>query len=395
LKAYEEPTLISKRRSARDPKVNAADAAIQMPSKLEPGLTKPLALLDLQRTAGNQAVSKSAQRMPTPVAGSAPSALTCPVSTSPPPEFGTALIFATGGATVDSELGKWIDAFLEIWDKIRREKRAGVGDPLEVHGFASLTGSPALNWDLSCRRAEAVRTALLTRMTAKGCPFPKVDAFAHGPTNVFDADPLRNQRAVISPTKLDDYRGTVNKPPAGTFPGLGARKSALRSNGGNLLDLAIAMLETETMDAHPNPNYPWGDAKQGDAACWGIFRQNWGLIRTSGAMRALSGPRPGLDEIDWPRGQELNDDLKLDVDVLHASQAKLGLNQWFAGHRQGGSGLTAFKAAATGFTNAEQRGQLGDIADYQNAVEWIMDRLKRDPALQTDDRKAFVQVPAI
>ena len=298
----------------------------------------------------------------------------------------------------NSALEKVIHGFLDIWNDVRTTKRAGVGDPIEVHGFASLTGSPALNWNLSCSRAETVRTALQTRMTAKGWPLPKVDVFAHGPTNVFDPAPLRNQRAVISPTKPDDYRGTVSKPSTGTFPGLGARKSALTSNGGNLLDMAIAMLETETMDAH---EYPFGDSKTGDAACFGIFRQNWHFIRTSGAMPAFPGPplpgqpRQGLAEADWKRGKELNDDLKLDVEVLQASHTQLRLDQWFAAHRWGETGQKAFKAAASGSTTAAQRGTLSDIADYQNAVEWIRDQLLHDPALQTDDRKVFVRVPAV
>jgi outer membrane protein OmpA-like peptidoglycan-associated protein len=348
---------------------------------------------------GNGAAGLRIQRQPLSAVNPAPSTLTCPVSTAPPPEAGTAVIFATEGASVDSELQKVINGFLDIWDNIRTTKRAGVGDPIEVHGYASTTGPTAVNWDLSCRRAEAVRTALQARMTARGWPLPRVDVLAHGPTNVFDPAPLRNQRVVISATRPDDYRGIVSRPPAGTFPGLGARKSALRSNGGNLLDMAVAMLETETMDAH---EYPDRDNKPpGDAACFGIFKQNWGLIRTSGAMPALSGPplpgqlRPGLAEADWPRGRQLNDDLTLDVAVLHGSQAQLGLNKWFAGHRWGSTGLTAFDAAARGSTTAAQRGVLSDIADYQGAVEWIRDQLVHDPALQADDRKVFVRVPAV
>jgi hypothetical protein len=91
----------------------------------------------------------------------------------------------------------------------------------------------------------------------------------------------------------------------------------------------------------------------------------------------------------------LNDDLTLDVSVLHGSQAQLGLNQWFAGHRWGSTGLTAFSAAASGSTTSAQRGVLSDIADYQGAVEWIRDQLVHDPALQADDRKVFVRVPAV
>src|SRR5580658_8909947 len=198
------------------------------------------------------------------------------VAMNPPPEAGTTVIFATGRASVDSELKKAINSFLDIWNDIRMTKRAETGDPIEVHGYASLTGPPAVSWDLSCRRAEAVRAALQARMAAQRWPLPEIDVLAHGPTDLFDPAPLRNQRAVIGATKPDDYRGIVSKPPAGTFGGLAARKSALVTSGGNLLDLAVAMLETETMDAHEYPDKD--DKPQGDAACFGIFKQNWGLI---------------------------------------------------------------------------------------------------------------------
>jgi hypothetical protein len=310
---------------------------------------------------------------------------------NPPPEAGTTVIFATGRASVDSELKKAINSFLDIWNDIRMTKRAETGDPIEVHGYASLTGPPAVSWDLSCRRAEAVRAALQARMAAQRWPLPEIDVLAHGPTDLFDPAPLRNQRAVIGATKPDDYRGIVSKPPAGTFGGLAARKSALVTSGGNLLDLAVAMLETETMDAHEYPDKD--DKPQGDAACFGIFKQNWGLIRRSGAMPADAGPADA--DADWARGRQLNDDLKLDVDVLHGSQAQLGLSQWFAGHRWGATGLTAFSAAADGVATSAQRGILSDIAGYQSAVEWIADRLVSDPALCSDDSKVFVRVPAV
>lgn len=54
-----------------------------------------------------------------------------------------------------------------------------------------------------------------------------------------------------------------------TFSGLGARKKAVQSAGGNSLDLAIAMLETEGMTT----NYAYGDNKSQDSANFGIFKQ--------------------------------------------------------------------------------------------------------------------------
>ena len=57
--------------------------------------------------------------------------------------------------------------------------------------------------------------------------------------------------------------------------GLGSNKQKVTSCGGNTLDLAIAMLETEDMST----NYAYGDNKSYDAANFGIFKQNWGMLR--------------------------------------------------------------------------------------------------------------------
>ena len=52
--------------------------------------------------------------------------------------------------------------------------------------------------------------------------------------------------------------------------GLGSRKQAVLNNGGTVLDLAIAMLETERMTT----DYTYGDGKTGDAANFGISCYN-------------------------------------------------------------------------------------------------------------------------
>lgn len=327
-----------------------------------------------------------------------PRGLSCPVSTGPPPEVGTAVIFASGGAVVEPGLRAVIQSFVNLWNRVRQTRPGHVGDELVVDGYGSTTGTQKRNWELSCQRAEAVRAVLISL----GVPGSSIRVFAHGETNVFDPAPLRNQRAVISPVNPAGYRGTVSHPATGTgpgtYPGLHARKALLMGAGGTLLDMAVAMLETETMTA----DYPDRDGKPpGDSACFGIFKQNWHYIRTSGAMPPLVGPPapgrplPGLEEADWQRGRDLNTDLSLDVRVLRASQATLGLNRWFAAHRWGETGQLAFEAASRGRTTAGHRATLSDVANYQNAVEWIRDQLVRDRTLQTDDRKVFVQVPPV
>lgn len=60
-----------------------------------------------------------------------------------------------------------------------------------------------------------------------------------------------------------------------TIAGLGSRKKQITAAGADSFDLAIAMLESERMQA----DYAYGDNKQQDSANFGIFKQNWGLLR--------------------------------------------------------------------------------------------------------------------
>jgi hypothetical protein len=83
-----------------------------------------------------------------------------------------------------------------------------------------------------------------------------------------------------------------------TISGLGARKKQVTAAGANSFNLAIAMLETERLDTNVSiyplctesvrkastnfvspHQYAYGDNKQNDAANFGIFKQNWGLLR--------------------------------------------------------------------------------------------------------------------
>jgi len=145
-----------------------------------------------------------------------------------------------------------------------------------------------------------------------------------------------------------------------------------------VLDLAVAMLETRTLRA----NYPLGDVypggqqKTGDAANFGIFKQNWLMIRSAWRPFAGLGPK------DYLRGMALNNNLALDIQVLHASQNRYGLQHaWFAGHRNGSSGLN----------NPNTR----DIDSYRSAVYWIRDQLNSETKYLSDDTRFWVDVHAI
>ena len=309
-----------------------------------------------------------------------PNDLTCPPVLGPPASpVGTAVIFATDSVSLAGT--DWVvKAWVKLWTA------HGARDDVTVDGYASTPGKQEHNWHLSCHRAEVVRD-LLVKL---GVPAGKIKPIAHGEATRFDStDPLRNQRAVISP----GYSG-ITPPGAARTAGLASRKAALLAAGGTLLDMAVAMLETGAMQV----DYSFGDGKTGDAANFGIFKQNWQDIRLSGAMPPSGPGGKGLAEADWAsRGPELNSNLSLDVNVLHASQKRLGINAWLAAHRQGQSGLDAFKAAAAHMrpSTPTELGLLSDIDNYVTGVRWIEEQLKLDAALQTDDRKAWVEVPAV
>ncbi|KAG6853495.1 hypothetical protein C0991_003769 [Blastosporella zonata] len=94
-----------------------------------------------------------------------------------------------------------------------------------------------------------------------------------------------------------------------TVSGLGARKQQLINCGANYLDMAIAMLDN-----------------------------------------------------DWNTGAELNSNLCLDISLRHESMNHYGEGIWFAGQRDGASGLT----------NPNTQ----DIQNYKDAVYWIRDQLE-------------------
>lgn len=156
-----------------------------------------------------------------------------------------------------------------------------------------------------------------------------------------------------------------------TVPGLGARKQAILNAGGDALDVAVAMLETDTMTT----NYAYGDNKRDDAANFGVFKQNWYMLR-----QACSRFR-GQSTAQWNNGAALNSSLSADVACLNQSQAFYGITTWFAGHRNG----------QTGISNPNT----SDIARYRNAIYWMRDQLNSNSANLRNDTRFWVSVPPI
>ncbi|CAM2955182.1 hypothetical protein [Skermania piniformis] len=154
--------------------------------------------------------------------------------------------------------------------------------------------------------------------------------------------------------------------------GLGARKQEILAAGGTVSDLAVAMLETTAMRAD---RYPPGDGKTGDAANFGIFKQNWLMLRSACDRFA------GQARDEYRNGSVLNDDLAADLACLHQSRRHYGIGDWFAGQRHGATGL--------------QHPDTADIVGYRAAVGWIRTRLRADPTSTADDTRYWVHVPAI
>ncbi|MFL6126256.1 hypothetical protein [Actinophytocola sp.] len=156
-----------------------------------------------------------------------------------------------------------------------------------------------------------------------------------------------------------------------TVSGLGSRKTAVRNAGGNSLDLAVAMLETDTMTA----NYTYGDGKTSDSANFGIFKQNWFMLRTS------CNKFKGQTTSQWNNGSALNSDLGADVTCVHNSQSYYGINKWFGGHRNGETGVNNYNTT--------------DINNYKTAVYWIQTQINSSSTYLSDDTRFWVSVPPI
>lgn len=140
--------------------------------------------------------------------------------------------------------------------------------------------------------------------------------------------------------------------------GLGKRKGELIEHGATDTDLSIALLESEHLTPAIN-----ADGKTGDSANWGVFNQNWYMLRTTTSYFA------GLKMEDWKRGEELNTDLALDITCLHESMAAVGEENFMKGQRNGQTGIQ---------TNSMS----DDIQNYYHAIlaiaEWVPDHRHDD-----------------
>jgi len=195
---------------------------------------------------------------------------------------------------------------------------------------------------------------VLLLSTALAAPTPESEG---SPVARSDATPVK----ALLPRSSGSY----------TVSGLGTRKKAVTADGGTTLDLAIAMLETDNMQA----TYTYGDGKTSDSANFGIFKQNWGMMRVCGSLFK------GETAAQYNNGAVLNSNLGSDVSTRHQCQSYYGIDKWFGGHRDG----------ATGLSNPYTT----DITNYKNAVYWIQSQITSNSKYLTDDTRFWVDVVAI
>jgi hypothetical protein len=178
--------------------------------------------------------------------------------------------------------------------------------------------------------------------------------------------------AVVSTVKFSTTAQAASCPTtcgSYTVSGLGARKQQVLKAGASTLDLAVAMLETANMQA----NYTYGDGKSGDSANFGIFKQNWYMLRTSCSYFK------GQSASQYKNGAVLNSNLSEDVSCINQSQSHYGVYKWFGGQRDGQTGLS--NAGTT------------DINNYRNGVYWIQSNLYGSNL--SNNTRFWANIPAI
>jgi outer membrane protein OmpA-like peptidoglycan-associated protein len=112
----------------------------------------------------------------------------CPTDLTPGAPPGTDIRFPSEDATITPAHTAQLTTFRASW------LAAGGTDDILVHGYASIDGDQALNWTLSCNRAEVVRAELIRL----GIPAVRVNVVAHGESTDFGAGAAANRHAVVS-----------------------------------------------------------------------------------------------------------------------------------------------------------------------------------------------------
>jgi len=131
--------------------------------------------------------------IPSPETCPPPEGMRCLEATSSPGTMTNTLIFPSGSATLNAAQKREIDAAAASWHA------AGGSVTVRIDGYASPEGNCEYNWDLSCRRAEAVAAELESPSDhSAGVPDSSISVFAHGESDETGPALAPNRRATIS-----------------------------------------------------------------------------------------------------------------------------------------------------------------------------------------------------
>jgi len=170
----------------------------------------------VQQQAANHAANTGIQRSPLAPENdpaTAPS-MSCPVANSSPVGDSLDVLFGVSSSTLSSGSIAAVENFVNNWHA------AGGTDPVRVDGYASVDGSPDINWPLSCARAERLAGELMSPTRGvPGIPSSSISTFAQGETNVFSNAYAPNRRAqahipylpVSNPLNVPDRRYSVRR----------------------------------------------------------------------------------------------------------------------------------------------------------------------------------------
>jgi len=150
-----------------------------------------------------------------------------------------------------------------------------------------------------------------------------------------------------------------------------ANKKSVLAAGGSVTEMAIGMLETDTMDS----DYTYGDGKTGDSANFGFMKNNWYMYRT-----AVSNFK-GQSASQYNNGAVANGNYGDDINFCNQCINYFGWTSFWEVQRGGQSRIGDWNA---------------DTAEYYNAVNWIQGQINSNYSLYTTNETRFwADVPAI
>jgi outer membrane protein OmpA-like peptidoglycan-associated protein len=122
-----------------------------------------------------------------------PANLGCEVGTAPAGGTATTVSFAVNSSALSASQRRQMDAAAATWNS------SGATGSVQVDGYASAEYECGYNWQLSCRRAQAVAAELQSPSDgSKGVPAANISVVAHGESDAAGTALAPNRRVAVS-----------------------------------------------------------------------------------------------------------------------------------------------------------------------------------------------------